>query len=115
MTNRHRNFLKWQLIGNKNQPEVFLPKVFCTPWNGRPRIRVTDVRTQMLVFPEFEDPAGSFARDVRTKDAETPAVYPGRNLSLWVFSFVAEKTHTIFRRSPMGPFFCLGLRTMKSY
>ena len=37
------------------------PKFFCTSWgHGRPCIRVTDVRTQMLVFPGFRGPPRSF-------------------------------------------------------
>ena len=38
----------------KIQPELFLTEVFKIPWShGRPRLRVMDVHTEMLIFPGF--------------------------------------------------------------
>ena len=44
----------------KISPKVFCPKFFLHQGgHGRPRVRVMDVRTQMLVFPRFKGPARS--------------------------------------------------------
>ena len=52
------------MYGTKIQPEVFLTEVlfFHPPWgHGRPRVRVMDVRTEMLFFQDFEGLTEVFA------------------------------------------------------
>ena len=50
-------------LGTKIQPEVFLTEVFFEPpWgHGRSRLRVMGVRTEMLVFQDFEGLTSVFA------------------------------------------------------
>ena len=99
--------------GTKIQPEVFLTKVFLTPpprGHGRPRLRVMDVRAEMLVFPGFRGPDRSFCpRTSAGMSAWTSAGYPAQKLTLWAaFSFQSYWAWTLarVRRCPEPP--CLG-------
>ena len=58
----HTNFYK-RLIGNENSARSFSDRSFSEPpWgHGRPRLRVMDVRTEMLVFQDFEGLTEVFA------------------------------------------------------
>ena len=59
-------FLIWSIQFIHFKKRKISPKFFCThffasPWGyGRPRVRVMDIRTQMLDFPRFWGPARSF-------------------------------------------------------
>ena len=63
------------------------PKIFVKPpWgHGRPRLRVMDVRTEMLFFPGFRGPDRSFCpRTSAGKSARTSAGYPAPKPTVWV-------------------------------
>ena len=77
----------------KFSPKFFWPKFLKIPsGRGRPRLRVMDVRAQMLVF--FQDLSALtevLARDIRAKDPRMSAGYPARKLPLWTdFLFLTE-------------------------
>ena len=64
-----RNFMDMGFPAERTQffhVSIKLAKLFCTMFfcaprgHGRPRVRVVDVHTQMLVFPRFQGPALSF-------------------------------------------------------
>ena len=64
---------------------------FKAPWgHGRPRLRVMDVRTEMLIFPGFRGPDRSFCPWTSGRiSARTSAGYPAPKLTLWAaFSFL---------------------------
>ena len=72
----------------KMSPKFFCPNFFPPPLgHGRPRIRVIDVRAQMLVFPWFPRPARSLTRP---KDPRMSAGHASRKLSLWAV-FVPDR------------------------
>ena len=57
-----------QVVGNENSARSFSDRSsFQPPWgHGRPRLRVVDVRTEMLVFfPGFQGHDRSVRRDIR--------------------------------------------------
>ena len=74
------------LLGNENSARSFSDRSFFQPpWgHGRPRLRVMDVRTEMLVFPGFRGPDRSFCpRTSAGISAWTSAGYPAPKLTLW--------------------------------
>ena len=74
------------LIGNENSARSFSDRSFLSPpsGHGRPRLRVMDVRTDMLVFPGFRGPDRSFCpRTSAGISAWTSAGYPALKLTLW--------------------------------
>ena len=71
-------------IGNENSARSFSDRSsFEPPWgHGRPRLRVMDVRTEMLVFPGFRGPDRSFCpRTSAGISAWTSAGYPAPKLT----------------------------------
>ena len=83
-------------IGNENSARSFSGRSFLSPpsGRGRPRLRVMDVRTDMLVFPGFPGPDRSFCpRTSAGISAWTSAGYPTPKLTLWAaFSFLTKTT-----------------------
>ena len=81
-------------IGNENSARSFSDRSFFEPpWGrGRPRLRVMDVRTEMLVFPGFRGPDRSFCpRTSAGISARMSAGYPAPKLTLWAaFSFLTQ-------------------------
>ena len=79
-------------LGNENSARSFSDRSFFSPpsGHGRPRLRVMDVRTEMLVFPGFRGPDRSFCRRTSAGiSAWTSAGYPAPKLTLWAaFSFL---------------------------
>ena len=83
---------KVKRIGNENSAQSFPDRSFFEPrWgHGRPRLRVMDVRAEMLGFPGFRGLDRSFCpRTSAGISAWTSAGYPAPKLTLWaVFSFL---------------------------
>ena len=97
---------KQQEGGPKYPPKSYMANVLgghrldvWTPWgHGRPRLRVMDVRTKMLVFfPRFQGLDRSFCpRTSAGISAWTSAGYPAPKLTLWAAFFVLDLR--VFRR-----------------
>ena len=81
-------------IGNENSARSFSDRSFLKPpWgHGRPRLRVMDVRTEMLIFPGFRGPDRSFCPRTSARiSAWASAGYPAPKLTLWAaFSFLTK-------------------------
>ena len=81
-------------LGNENSAQSFSDRSFFEPpWgHGRPRLRVMDVRTEMLAFPGFRGPDRSFCpRTSAGISAWRSAGYPAPKLTLWAaFSFLKD-------------------------
>ena len=85
--------LPWgSLLGDENSARSFSDRSFLSPpsGRGRPRLRVMDVRTEMLVFPGFPGPDRSFCPPTSAGiSAWTSAGYPAPKLTLGAaFSFL---------------------------
>ena len=83
-------------LGNENSARSFSDRSFLSPpsGHGRPRLRVMDVRTDMLVFPGFREPDRSFCpRTSAGISAWTSAGCPALRLTLWA-AFSLLKIHT---------------------
>ena len=101
-------------IGNENSARSFSDRSFFeTPsGHGRPRLRVMDVRTKMLVFPGFRGLDRSFCpRTSAGISAWTSAGYPAPKLTLWAaFSFLRRRVRGVVnlggvvKTLPKGPF-----------
>ena len=79
--------------GTKIQPKVLLTEVFGNPLgHGRPRLRVMDVRAEMLVFPSILAALTEvLGWDLRANDPRMSAGCPSEKLPLWAdFSFLEE-------------------------
>ena len=86
------------LLRNENSARSFSDRSFFEPprGHGRPRLRVMDVRTEMLVFPGFRGFDRSFCpRTSAGISARTSAGYPAPKLTLWAaFSFLNFNPHS---------------------
>ena len=82
-------------LGNENSARSFSDRSFFEPpWgHGHPRLRVMDVRTEMLVFPGFRGLDRSFCPRTSARiSAWTSAGYPAPKLTLSAdFSFLINK------------------------
>ena len=85
-------FSKGFFLIRENSARSFSDRSFLPPpsGRGRPRLRVINVRTEMLVFPGFRGPDRSFCpRTSAGISAWTSAEYPAPKLTLWAaFSFL---------------------------
>ena len=83
-------------IGNENSARSFSDRSFFEPpqGHGRPRLRVMDVHTEMLVFPRFRGLDRSFCPwTFAGISAWTSAGHPAPKLTLWAaFSFLNRAT-----------------------
>ena len=91
-------------MGNENSAQSFFwPKFLKMPWGrGRPRLRVMDVRAQMLVFFSRISRALTevSGRDIRANDPRMSVGYPSAKLPLWAdFSFL-NLSSSVWSRPP---------------